>query len=109
MTARPDDSGKKNSIQQHASAITYLQRYTLMASAGVAAMDQEDDDGAATGAAVDEKEPEKHPIHGPAFDNALNSIRTGHYTAEQMRGYYALTPDQDTALSDLLAELALSK
>lgn len=47
MTARPDDSGKKNAIQQVASAITYLQRYTLMAATGVAAMDESDDDGRA--------------------------------------------------------------
>ena len=44
----PDNSGKKNSIQQVASAITYLQRYSLLAITGLAAKDQ-DDDGIATG------------------------------------------------------------
>ena len=43
MQAAPDTSGKKNSIQQVASAVTYLQRYTLMAAAGVAAKDVDDD------------------------------------------------------------------
>ena len=43
MQAAPDSSGKKNSIQQVASAVTYLQRYTLMAAAGVAAKDVDDD------------------------------------------------------------------
>lgn len=45
MSCGKDDSGKKNAIQQVASAITYLQRYTLLAATGVATMDQSDDDG----------------------------------------------------------------
>lgn len=43
LTARPDDSGKKNSIQQLASTVTYLERYTLMAATGLAAKDMDDD------------------------------------------------------------------
>ena len=46
LSATKDDSGKKNSIQQMASTITYLQRYTLLAATGVATKDQSDDDGA---------------------------------------------------------------
>jgi hypothetical protein len=46
--AAPDDSGKKNSIQQVASAITYMQRYSLLTITGLAAKDQ-DDDGAGAG------------------------------------------------------------
>lgn len=46
LTAAKDDSGKKNQIQQMASTITYLQRYTLLAATGVATKDQGDDDGA---------------------------------------------------------------
>jgi hypothetical protein len=37
MHGMPDDSGRKNLIQQVASTVTYLQRYTLMAACGVAA------------------------------------------------------------------------
>ena len=43
LTAPKDDSGKKNNIQQMASAITYLQRYTLLAATGLATQDQDDD------------------------------------------------------------------
>lgn len=43
MGAPPDNSGSKNSIQAIGSAITYLQRYTLMAAVGLAAT--EDTDG----------------------------------------------------------------
>jgi hypothetical protein len=48
MSAPPDASGKKNSIQQIASAVSYLQRYTLKAITGVAEKGQ-DDDGAGAG------------------------------------------------------------
>ena len=47
LSASPDDSGNKNSIQQVGSTITYLQRYTLKAALGLAA--SEDDDGQAAG------------------------------------------------------------
>lgn len=49
MGALKDDSGKKNAIQQVASAITYLQRYTLLAATGLATHDQPDDDGQSYG------------------------------------------------------------
>lgn len=45
LTAGKDDSGKKNAIQQMASAVTYLQRYTLLAATGLATQDESDDDG----------------------------------------------------------------
>lgn len=41
ITAEPDDSGKKNKIQQVASTITYLQRYTLLSSLGLATHDND--------------------------------------------------------------------
>lgn len=45
MVGAPDTSGKKNAIQQVASTVTYLQRYTLLAVTGMSTKD-EDDDGA---------------------------------------------------------------
>lgn len=52
MNGRPDNSGKKNAIQQIASTVSYLQRYTLMAATGTAAGGMDDDGrgGAETGA-----------------------------------------------------------
>src|SRR5690606_4553162 len=49
MTARPDDSGNKNAIQQVGSTVTYLQRYTLMSALGLAASDMPEDDGRGSG------------------------------------------------------------
>lgn len=43
MSAPADDSGKKNVIQQIASTVTYLERYTLMAATGLAAKDMDTD------------------------------------------------------------------
>lgn len=48
MQAGKDDSGKKNQIQQIASSVSYLQRYTLLLATGLATHDQVDDDGAGT-------------------------------------------------------------
>ncbi len=56
LQAAPDDSGKKNAIQQIGSTITYLQRYTLLAITGLATHDQ-DDDGAGSGKKPAEVEP----------------------------------------------------
>lgn len=55
LSAAPDASGKKNSIQQVGSAITYLQRYTLKLALGLAAA--QDDDGRASGMDTDDLTP----------------------------------------------------
>lgn len=48
LDGAPDSSGKKNSLQQVASTVTYLQRYTLLAATGLATKDMPavDNDGA---------------------------------------------------------------
>lgn len=51
LSASPDTSGGKNSIQAVGSTVTYLQRYTLMAALGLAASDM-DNDGAVTDVAL---------------------------------------------------------
>ena len=43
MIAPPDDSGKKNKIQQIASTVSYLQRYTLLAVTGLASNESDND------------------------------------------------------------------
>jgi len=43
MSGAPDSSGKKNQIQQAASTITYLQRYTLLAVTGMSTKGEDDD------------------------------------------------------------------
>lgn len=48
----------------------------------------------------------KMEIAGPRFDKAIESVRSGEYTAAKMRQHFALTDDQETALTDLEKELA---
>ena len=43
LSAAPDGSGNKNSIQAIGSTVTYLERYTLFAALGLASKDQDDD------------------------------------------------------------------
>lgn len=101
LESKGDDSGKKNAIQQMASAVTYLQRYTLLAATGIATKEQGDDDGRGS---AQQPEPAKHKIEGPAFDNMIKAVKAGKYSAQEARDYYALTADQETVLSDALAE-----
>lgn len=57
LSGPPDQSGKKNAIQQVASTVTYLQRYTLLAICGLATTGM-DDDGRAGGEADAEQDKE---------------------------------------------------
>src|SRR5579871_6864363 len=50
LSGAPDNSGKKNPIQQTASTISYLERYTLLAATGLGTEEQ-DDDGRGAGKA----------------------------------------------------------
>lgn len=48
----PDDSGKKNAIQQVGSTVTYLERYTLMAAVGLAAKGMDNDGNSGAGSSA---------------------------------------------------------
>lgn len=52
LHAAPDQTGGKNTIQALGSTISYLERYTLLALTGLATKEQ-DDDGQASGAALE--------------------------------------------------------
>lgn len=68
LSGPPDKSGSKNPIQAVGSAVTYLQRYSLLASVGMAAAGQ-DNDGA--GAAQSPQMPEQQYIE--QLDNIQNA------------------------------------
>lgn len=53
MSAKQDESGKKNAIQAKASSITYMQRYTLIGALGIGTADN-DIDGRFTEKSLDE-------------------------------------------------------
>jgi ERF superfamily len=56
LSAGADASGKKNPIQQVASTITYLQKYTLLGATGLATEEQDDDGHASTATLEDAPE-----------------------------------------------------
>lgn len=107
MKAPPDNSGKKNAIQQIASTVTYLQRYTLLAACGLATMDSdEDDDGRGASEPVEAKKvpPVKTAISGGRWQGALNAVRNDGYPPATVRRNFTLTVDQETQLDDAAAE-----
>jgi hypothetical protein len=82
MSGAPDSSGKKNQIQQTASTITYLQRYTLLSATGMSTKDEDDDgaggsddDGAATPAGKATETQERPAYSQEAFDKNKESWR----------------------------------
>ncbi len=96
LPAMPDTSGGKNAIQATSSAVTYLERITLLAATGLAAAGQ-DDDGAASGSeSVPEERPTREQYTDPPAETDLgepwvlrdefgNEINPGMYeTADQV-------------------------
>lgn len=58
LESAPDSSGGKNPIQSIASAVSYLERYTLLLATGLATKDMPlDDDGASAGEGVPDDSP----------------------------------------------------
>ena len=77
LTAPADTSGSKNAIQAIGSAISYLQRYTILALTGLATSEN-DDDGAILTSFIDDKEHahlvelvDSYEVVLPAFLNYL--------------------------------------
>lgn len=58
LSSSPDTSGNKNNIQGIGSAVTYLERYTLLAITGLATTEQDDDDGEGTTTFITEQQQE---------------------------------------------------
>lgn len=104
MVAPPDNSGSKNVIQQIASTVTYLQRYTLLAACGLATNEMVDDDGRGSSVQA-EKEIIKQPLGAKGFDKALAAVRAKDYTVAEIRKHHVLTEDQAIALADVEKEM----
>lgn len=103
LQAKPDDSGKKNSIQQIASTVTYLQRYTLLAATGLAVKDMLDDDAKG---AEPEKEKARPPLTDKGFLKAIEAVKSKSFTAAQVKSDYTLTVDQESAIEQAEKESA---
>ncbi|MGK5049914.1 ERF family protein, partial [Janthinobacterium sp. GB4P2] len=100
MEAPPDNSGSKNVIQQIASTVTYLQRYTLLGACGLATKDMDDD-----GRGGEQAAPAVPPITpraiGPkGLAAAIAQIKAGKFTVARLVKENILTEDQLTQVND---------
>lgn len=101
MSAGKDDSGKKNLIQQVASTVTYLQRYTLLSITGLAAQDQ-DDDGKSAGSGKADDVPRVSERQWMDFTALVSDIK-GDKTEKYLKGFCSYHRIND------IAELPASK
>jgi len=109
LSASPDATGSKNAIQAIGSTITYLERYTLTAATGLAAQNEDDDDGESAAprpAAVPEKPfypQEKFQASWPTWKAKIES---GENTSEalkiMLRSKYTLTDEQIQTINSVV-------
>ena len=88
----------KGDAQSFGSALTYARRYSLMAACGLA---PEDDDGKKA------SEPEKNTkptLTNSRLDKAIEQIRIGKYTTDDLRNNFALTDEQEEILVKALSD-----
>lgn len=76
LSSKPDDSGGKNHIQAIGSAVTYLQRYTLLTITGLATNEFENDGRGLKGSGekTEEQKKQKQTNHDNEFKISINNI-----------------------------------
>jgi hypothetical protein len=112
FTVPPDGTGAKNEIQKIKSAITYAKAVTYESVCGLASTDaNSDDDGNDSSSKSAEVEKTKAlPImSAKKFANALATVKKGEYTADEIKQWYALNPDQELELLAATKEAAAEK
>lgn len=92
LTSMPDTSGQKNAIQAKGSAISYLEKYTLLAATGMAA-GMPDSDG-------NDAEPK---IDGEAWNAHMKLIREAG-SAEALKGLWQTAVKEARANKDTVSE-----
>ncbi|PLY41677.1 single-stranded DNA-binding protein [Janthinobacterium sp. ROICE36] len=100
MEAPPDNSGKKNGIQQIASTVTYLQRYTLLGACGLATKDMDDDGRGGAQEAPVAVVAAPRPIGPKGLVAAIAQIKAGKFTVARLVKENILTEDQLTQVND---------
>jgi hypothetical protein len=107
MSAKADDSGKKNPIQARGSSITYMQRYTLIGALGIGTADN-DIDGRFTEKSVDElhKEYMKEYDQLIIIDPTLSKWHPDNWKIDRKVGNYVLGLG---AIRKILFDLQMNK
>lgn len=101
MESGLDDSGGKNLIQSKGSAITYLQRYSLIAALGLTTADSDDDGKAAA------KDGEIVMISEEEYSKVMKHVIAGTTTLAKVLANRGLSSEQEKALK--IAEDARKK
>lgn len=83
LEGSPDTSGSKNSIQAIGSAVTYLERYTLLAATGLAAKAQDDDGRESEGGKLDDLEGRLKEIAQAKDTDSLRRVFNVHHEAAE--------------------------
>lgn len=90
ISAPPDDSGKKNAVQQVASTVHYLERYTFLAATGLASREVDDDARTARPAPQTEAAPEGYDNWKADMtalaDNGIAALEAS-WSAERSAGF----------------------
>lgn len=105
MQGAYDNSGNKNQIQQKASTITYLQRYTLKGILGLGDID-DDDDGQGGEAKPEPKVkelPELTPKH-KRWDGACDGLSKETITIADIKRNYNLSSKNEVLLEEYIPE-----
>ena len=84
-----------NTFQVNGSGITYYRRYSLSAILGLVT----DVDSDATG--EEKPKPTKAALNKERFLKAIEAIKTGDFTIEELQAKYALTENQNNQLNQL--------
>jgi len=84
-----------NTFQVNGSGITYYRRYSLSAILGLVT----DVDSDAT--REEKQKPTKAALNKERFLKAIEAIKTGDFTIEQLQAKYALTENQNNQLNQL--------
>ncbi len=91
MEAYHDGSGKKSNIQSRASAVSYLERYTLKAAFGLVE-EGEDTDGKK--AQAPPPVIKKQKITDGQFATLVGRAKAGEKVIEEAKNHFTLTPEQ---------------
>ena len=95
MSGFADQSGKKNPIQQIASTVSYLRRYTMTGALGITVSDEDDDAGGYQEVPVMQHSAQQQPEFYPddqfnkSFPQWEQQILSGQKTADQILGFLA--------------------
>ena len=99
MGGAPDAGPARNAIQARGSAITYLERYTLLAATGMAAAEQDDD--------AQKSGEKKTPMGDQAFLLYQENI-TNAATATELQKFYLSAQRAANDIGDATAEKAFT-